>query len=88
MPDDLGFNEVRDGAKALGKCFEAIHTHDETGTLHIDFVADNDLNIASFLTRWFPQLNLQKVRIQVNGQSVSDPASVVLQPEMDIKIFL
>jgi hypothetical protein len=77
---------VVEGIKDL--CFEAVHTHDETGMLHGEFVEGNDLNLGSFLKRWLPDLNLSNAKVQVNGTPVADPATVTLQPEMDIKIFL
>ena len=83
----LGLNKVPNG-KEKDFCFEAIHTHDETGMLHIDSAEGNDLYLANFLTKWMPELNLGKAEVRVNGKRVSAPELIKLEPEMDIKIFL
>lgn len=87
VPSDLGFRPGEyQGVKGL--CFEAAHTHDETGVLHTDFVEGNDLNLALFLKRWLPNINLAGAKLQVNGKTIVDPAKVTFEPEMDVKIFL
>lgn len=86
MPSGLGFNKVTVEGVA-GECFEAIHTHDETGMLHIDNVHGNDLNLANFLKKWMPELDLGKAEVRVDGKRVSALELIKLESEMDIKIF-
>lgn len=70
-------------------CMAEVHTHDSTGRLHVesaDSTKENTLTLNDFFAVWDRDIAREgyELSASVNGSSVEDPASVVLQDEMNI----
>lgn len=62
--------EVPEGI-GLGAIEQPIHTHDNSGTIHMEFpglVKKDDLRLGQFFQIWGKQFNSGKVKMMVNGQ--------------------
>ena len=49
-----------------------LHTHDTSGTIHVESYKAHDYTLGEFLAIWGRQLDGYNVKVTVNGNSVSD----------------
>jgi len=87
VPADIGVGN---------SCMYWLHTHDETGKLHVEAPAATAATLADFLEIWrrstnptIPDaVNAGLAEIKVMGEVVSDPASIELADGLGIQIIL
>ena len=87
VPADIGVGS---------SCMYWLHTHDETGKLHVEAPAATAATLADFLEIWrrstnptIPDaVNAGLAEIKVMGEVVSDPASIELTDGLGIVITL
>ena len=87
VPADIGVGN---------SCMYWLHTHDETGKLHVEAPAATAATLADFLEIWrrstnptIPDaVNAGLAEIKVMGEVVSDPASIELTDGLGIVIIL
>lgn len=84
----------------LGKCLYWLHTHDPTGTLHIESPEARDFKLGTFFDIWGAPLSERKVlswkideqdplAVYVNGKKVKgDPADISLKDRQQITIVI
>lgn len=87
VPRGLGLDDVEQNGKQTF-CYHAVHTHDDTGILHLVIAPKNDLRLSSFLGTVWKNPAVQQAKTVVNGKQVSSGTDVKIKPEMDIKIFV
>lgn len=51
-----------------GGCMRPIHTHDDSGTLHLEFPNVRDVALGDFFKIWEQQFDWTKVKMTVNSQ--------------------
>jgi hypothetical protein len=87
VPADIGVGS---------SCMYWLHTHDETGKLHVEAPAATAATLADFLEIWrrstnptIPDaVNAGLAEVKVLGEVVSDPASIELTDGLGIEIIL
>lgn len=87
VPADIGVGS---------SCMYWLHTHDETGELHVEAPAATAATLADFLEIWrrstnptIPDaVNAGLAEVRVMGEVVTDPASVELTDGLGIEILL
>lgn len=50
-------------------CMRPIHTHDDSGTLHLEFPTQQDVALNSFFKIWEEKFNLENVKMKVNREN-------------------
>lgn len=86
LPSHIGRTEVTTLEGKQSFCYDALHTHDASGKLHIQMSDNNDTTLRTFLARWRPEF--LRAKILVNGKQIKNPKRFKVKPEMDIKIFM
>lgn len=56
-----------------------LHTHDTSGTIHVESYKDQDYTLGEFLATWGMQLDDYNVKVTVDGSPVSDYANHVFK---------
>ena len=87
VPPNIGVSE---------RCMYWLHTHDDTGKLHVEAPATTAATLADFLEIWRRSSNptvadavgAGLAEIKVMGEVVSDPASIELTDGLGIEIRL
>jgi hypothetical protein len=86
------------GIDAFERFIAPIHTHDDTGVIHVESPTRQPFTLGQFFDTWGVRLTSTclggycahdgtKLRVFVNGQAVTgDPRSVVLGPHQEIVI--
>lgn len=85
LPSHIGRTEVTTLEGKQSFCYDALHTHNTSGKLHIQISDNNDTTLGTFLGKWKP--DLLEAKILVNEKRIKDPKHLNVRPEMDIKIF-
>lgn len=83
VPKGLGLKQIKPGDDAY--CYEAIHTHDDTGILHFANDSANDSRLAPFIQWW--QSDVLQGSFLVDGQRPKD-LGFRLRPNMDVRVLL
>ncbi len=95
VPPGVGF--VFNGTQATA--VSSLHTHDNTGVIHIEAPADVPFTLGQFFTEWGVVLGPGQIGglhsdaghvllVEVNGQEVAgDPAKVVLRPHEEVALY-
>lgn len=68
------------------KGMSPLHTHDSTGTIHVESSANRDYTLGEFLDVWGIDLNGKTIKVTVDGQPVSDLRNVVLKDKQQINL--
>lgn len=79
-------------------CFRPIHTHDDSGTLHIEFPNPRDVRLGEFFLIWGKQFNSNqifeftngpegKVRMRVNGKENTEFENYIMKDLDQIEII-
>lgn len=75
VPADIGID--RSGPKPR---YSPLHTHDTTGTLHVESEEWRDFTLGQFMTQWGVSGVREKCRADVAGRSwAGDPSRIVLR---------
>ncbi len=83
VPKGLGLKQNKPGDD--GFCYEAVHTHDDTGIMHFADDSANDTRLAPFIEQWRP--GVLQGRFLVDGLRPSD-LGFRLRRNVDVKVFL
>ncbi|MFD7298225.1 hypothetical protein ACFV9W_33485 [Streptomyces sp. NPDC059897] len=79
VPADIGID--RSGGKPR---FSPLHTHDTSGTVHVESAQWKDFTLGQFLTEWGVR---PECRAEVDGAPVAgDPARIVFQDRQEITL--
>lgn len=62
-----------------GVCYQAIHTHDGSGRLHLEVVPGNNLTLGSFFKSWGKLESLREARVFIDGRKIVDPEAYRLR---------
>jgi sulfur carrier protein ThiS len=65
-----------------------LHTHDNSGVIHVESTVNRDYTLGEFLKIWGIDLNGKSVQVSVNGQPVSDWRNHILSDgeQIDLEI--
>lgn len=71
------------------RCMNAIHTHDTTGTLHVEAPEKRDFTLADFFAVWNQPFSRDtyRSRMTVNGQENTEYEKLVLKDKDQIVIY-
>ncbi len=91
VPAGIGIDEQ-------GGTISPVHTHDQTGVIHIESPTQAPFSLAQFFTEWQVALDQNRIggltatggnglRTYVDGKEVTgNPASIILQPHQEIAL--
>jgi hypothetical protein len=67
-------------------CMAEVHTHDTTGTLHIEGLDQRDFHLSDFFTVWDKSLQREGYTLTatLNGQPLENPADLKLEDKQQI----
>lgn len=70
-------------------CMKPIHTHDDTGTLHLEFPTKTDVPLGNFFKIWEKQLSSFGVNptIKVNGAENTEIENYIMRDSDQIELF-
>lgn len=88
IPEEIGITE---------DCMSSLHTHNETGIIHIESPIQRDFTLGDFFYNWDETLNENQVldfktdfnhglKIFVNGKESTDFENLVLEDDQEIFI--
>jgi hypothetical protein len=78
-------------------CMRPVHTHDETGTIHLEFPVEQDVRLSEFFRVWQQPFSRTEVldrkveegdilKITVNGQETSELENLMMRDKEQIVI--
>jgi hypothetical protein len=65
-----------------------LHTHDNSGTIHVESTVDRNYTLGEFLNIWGIDLNGRTVKFMVDGTRVSDYRNHVLEDGQNLNLYL
>ena len=70
-------------------CMSPIHTHDDTGTLHLEFPSKQDMPLGDFFKIWEKPINEfgTNPKMKVNGQENTELENYVMRDGDQIELF-
>ncbi|HXF44033.1 MAG TPA: hypothetical protein VNK70_01025 [Candidatus Paceibacterota bacterium] len=70
----------------LSSCERAIHTHDETGEIHVEAQDRREYTLGDFMDVWGKAIERPGYRLQVevDGKAAYDPSTIVLKDKEQI----
>lgn len=89
IPADIGIVGPR--------CMRPLHTHDDSGTLHLEFPIQQDVHLGEFFRVWGQPFSKQQIldraigegdvlRVTVNGAEVSELENLLLHDRDDVVV--
>jgi hypothetical protein len=103
IPANIGIEGVNgqashEQASAQASCLHFLHTHDASGTLHVESPIAMEYHLSDFFAVWgqefskdqilnFKASDTRRVRMTVNGQESQDYGDLVLKDKDKIEIF-
>jgi sulfur carrier protein ThiS len=63
-----------------------LHTHDNSGVIHVESAVNRDYTLGEFLKIWGVDLNGKSVKVTVNGQPISDWRNHILSDGEQINL--
>ena len=70
-----------------GGCMRPIHTHDDTGTLHLEFPNVRDVPLGDFFKIWVKEFDWSKVKMTINGKENVELQNYMMRDEDQIELF-
>lgn len=70
-----------------GSCMHPIHTHDSSGTLHLEFKKPRGVKVGEFFEIWGKPLDKQGATMTVNGQESTEFGDYVMHDQDQIEII-
>ncbi|MEK7559766.1 MAG: hypothetical protein AAB522_00490 [Patescibacteria group bacterium] len=70
-----------------GSCMRPIHTHDDTGTLHLEFPNVQNVPLEYFFKIWEKEFDWTKVKMTVNGTQNTELQSYIMHDGDKIELF-
>jgi sulfur carrier protein ThiS len=92
VPEQIGINKSLYKDRSLDKYgmkgMAPLHTHDNSGVIHVESTVNRDYTLGEFLKIWGIDLNGKSVKVSVNGQPVSDWRNHILSDgeQIDLEI--
>jgi sulfur carrier protein ThiS len=92
VPEQIGINKSLYKDRSLDKYgmkgMAPLHTHDNSGVIHVESTVNRDYTLGEFLKIWGIDLNGKSVQVSVNGQPVSDWRNHILSDgeQIDLEI--
>jgi hypothetical protein len=65
-----------------------LHTHDDSGTIHVESTVDRNYTLGEFLNIWGIDLNDKTIKLTVDGIPVSDYKNHVLEDGQNLNLYL
>lgn len=79
-------------------CMKAVHTHDDSGAIHLEYPEQHDFTLGDFFAVWGQPLSATQVldktsnaytfTVTADGEAVNDPASLVFKDKQNVAITL
>lgn len=70
----------------IDSCMHPIHTHDNSGTLHLEFKKPRDVKLSEFFEIWGKSFDWQGAKMTVNGQESTEFGNYVMRDHDQIEI--
>ena len=90
VPEQIGINKSLYKDRSLDKYgmqgMAPLHTHDNSGVIHLESTVNRDYTLGEFLKIWGIDLNGKSVKVSVNGQPVSDWRNHILSDGEQINL--
>lgn len=78
-------------------CMKAIHTHDESGTIHVEYPTEQEFTLGDFFANWNQPFNsaqlmdkvldeTHELTMKVDGQNNTELEKLILKDEQKIEI--
>lgn len=79
MPANIGLE---------ANCMRPVHTHDVSGTIHLEFPTKHDFQLKDFFQIWGQPLNKEgyNLKMIVDGQESHDGENLILKDHQQIKL--
>ena len=70
-------------------CMNSIHTHDNTGVIHIEAPEKRDFNLSDFFAVWNKEINSfgKPIKMVVNGKENAEYENYVMQDKDQIELY-
>ena len=65
-----------------------LHTHDDSGTIHVESTVDRNYTLGEFLNIWGIDLNDKTIKLTVDGIPVSDHRNHVLEDGQNLDLYI
>ena len=80
IPADIGIKPT---------CMNAIHTHDNTGVIHIESPEKRDFNLPDFFAVWGIDINTfgKLIKMVVNGKETTEYENYIMQDKDQIELY-
>ncbi|HEY6884919.1 MAG TPA: hypothetical protein VI278_12880 [Nitrososphaeraceae archaeon] len=65
-----------------------LHTHDDSGTLHVESTVNRNYTLGEFLNIWGIDLNGKTIKLTVDGIPVSDHRNHVLEDGQNLGLYI
>ncbi|MGC2425899.1 MAG: hypothetical protein WA421_02590 [Nitrososphaeraceae archaeon] len=65
-----------------------LHTHDDSGTIHVESTANRNYTLGEFLNIWGLDLKGKTVRTTVDGTVISDHTSHILEDGQNLNLYI
>jgi len=80
--DQYGMQAMSDGMSGMAP----LHTHDTSGTIHVESSIYRNYTLGQFLSNWGLDLNGKTVKASVDGTPVSDYKNIILRDGEQISL--
>ena len=68
--------------------FAPLHTHDASGTIHVESTANRNYTLGEFLNIWGLDVKGKTVRATVDGTVISDHISHILEDGQNLNLYI
>jgi hypothetical protein len=65
-----------------------LHTHDDSGTIHVESTVNRNYTLGEFLNIWGIDLNDKTIKLTVDGIPVSDHRNHVLEDGQNLDLYI
>jgi sulfur carrier protein ThiS len=65
-----------------------LHTHDDTGTIHVESTANRNYTLGEFLNIWGIDLKGKTVKVSVDGTVISDHVNHILEDGQNLDLYI
>jgi hypothetical protein len=65
-----------------------LHTHDDSGTIHVESTVNRNYTLGEFLNIWGIDLNGKTIKLTVDGIPVSDHRNHVLEDGQNLDLYI
>ena len=65
-----------------------LHTHDDSGTIHVESTANRNYTLGEFLNIWGIDLEGKTVKVTVDDAVISDYTNHILQDGQNLNLYI